>query len=338
MNNNKRSNILINYYKDKLSIIIKFVVFMTIFFLVYSLYHLPLGVFLYAALIVVTLAFLFSLYDFNIYYNKHKILNSMINEVEYSLDKLPKSRSLISRDYEYIIEALYKHKTNLKTTLDSKYENTVNYYTMWAHQVKTPISAFSMIVQSLDSSLEKNMMKQELFKINEYVDMVLYYVRLENLSNDLKLQEYHLKDIIKAVVKKYSSTFVYKKIALKLEEIDCRVITDEKWITFVIEQILSNSLKYTNRGSITICMDKKNENTLVIEDTGIGIVEEDIPQIFEKGFTGYNGRRNKKSTGIGLYLCNEIVTRLSHKLYVTSKVGEGTKVYIDFSTNNIKVK
>ena len=338
MKDNRKINILINYYKDKVSIIIKFIVFMSVFFLVYSLYKLPLGVFLYAALIVITLGFLFSLYDFNIYYNKHKILSSVLNEVEYSLDKLPKSNSLISKDYENIIEALYKHKTNLKTNLDSKYQNTVNYYTMWAHQIKTPISAFSMIVQSMDLSVEKNMMKQELFKINEYVDMVLYYVRLDNLSYDLKLEEYYLKDILKVAVKKYSSTFVYKKIALDLEEIDCKVITDEKWITFVIEQILSNSLKYTNKGTISIYMDKDKENTLVIKDTGIGIVEEDVPQIFEKGFTGYNGRRDKKSTGIGLYLCNEITSRLSHKLYVTSKVGEGTKVFIDFSTNNIKIK
>ncbi|ATD54326.1 sensor histidine kinase [Clostridium chauvoei] len=338
MKDKKIINILISYYKDKLSIIIKFLVFMGIFFLVYSLYHLPLGVFLYAALIVSTLAFLFSLYDFNIYYNKHKVLISVLNEVEYSLDKLPKSNSLINKDYENIIEALYNNKTNLKTDLDSKYENTVNYYTMWAHQIKTPISAFSMIVQSMDSSVEKNMMKQELFKINEYVDMVLYYVRLENLSYDLKLQEYSLKEIIKGAIKKYSATFVYKKIALDLEDITCNIITDEKWITFVIEQILSNSLKYTNKGTISIYMDKESKNTLVIEDTGIGIVEEDVSQIFEKGFTGYNGRRDKKSTGIGLYLCNEIATRLSHKLYVTSKVGVGTKVYIDFSTNNIKIE
>lgn len=338
MKDNRKLNILISYVKDKLSTIIKFIIFMGIFFLVYTLYHLPLGVFFYAALIVVALGFLFSLYDFSIYYNKHKILSSVLRAVEYSLDKLPKSDSLINKDYESIIETLYSHKAKLKTDLDFKYENTVNYYTMWAHQIKTPISAFSMIVQSMDSSSEKNMMKQELFKINEYVDMVLYYVRLENLSYDLKLQEYYLKDIIKDAVKKYSATFIYKKIALDLGEIDCNVLTDEKWITFVIEQILSNSLKYINRGTISIYMDKDREKTLVIEDTGIGIVEEDIPQIFGKGFTGYNGRRDKKSTGIGLYLCNEITTKLSHKLYVTSKVGVGTKVYIDFSINNIKIK
>lgn len=338
MKDKRKFNILLSYFKDKLSSMIKFTIFMGIFFLVYTLYNLPLGVFLYAALIVVTLGFLFSLYDFNIYYNKHKILSSVLSSVEYNLDKLPKSNSLINKDYESIIETLYSHKTKLKTGLDFKHENTVNYYTMWAHQIKTPISAFSMIVQSMDSSLEKNMLKQELFKINEYVDMVLYYVRLENLSYDLKLQKYYLKDIIKGAVKKYSATFIYKKIALDLEDIDCNVLTDEKWITFVIEQILSNSLKYTNKGTISIYMDKECEKTLVIEDTGIGIVEEDIPQIFEKGFTGYNGRRDKKSTGIGLYLCNEIVTRLSHKLYVTSKVGVGTKVYIDFSINNIKIK
>ncbi|WP_195467630.1 ATP-binding protein [Clostridium sp. D43t1_170807_H7] len=336
--NDKKIDILISYYKDKLGIIMKFIVFIGIFFIVYSLYHLPLGVFLYASLLVVTLGFLFSLYDFNNYYNKHKILVSVLNEVEFSMDKLSKSNSLIYKDYENIIKALYKNKTNLKTDLDFKYENIVNYYTMWVHQIKTPISAFFMIVQSMDASPEKAMMKQELFKINEYVDMVLYYIRLDTLNYDLKLQEYELKDIIQSAIKKYSATFIYKKIALKLEEINCKIITDKKWTTFIIEQIVSNSLKYTTQGSISIYLDKDSDNTLVIEDTGIGIEKEDIPQIFEKGFTGYNGRSDKKSTGIGLYLCKEIATRLSHKLYATSKVGVGTKVYIDFSINNIKIK
>ena len=336
--NDKKIDILISYYKDKLGIIMKFIVFIGIFFIVYSLYHLPLGVFLYASLLVVTLGFLFSLYDFNNYYNKHKILVSVLNEVEFSMDKLSKSNSLIYKDYENIIKALYKNKTNLKTDLDFKYENIVNYYTMWVHQIKTPISAFSMIVQSMDASPENTMMKQELFKINEYVDMVLYYIRLDTLNYDLKLQEYELKDIIQSAIKKYSATFIYKKIALKLEEINCKIITDKKWTTFIIEQIVSNSLKYTTQGSISIYLDKDRDNTLVIEDTGIGIEKEDIPQIFEKGFTGYNGRSDKKSTGIGLYLCKEIATRLSHKLYSTSKVGVGTKVYIDFSINNIKIK
>lgn len=336
--NDKKIDILISYYKDKLGIIMKFIVFIGIFFIVYSLYHLPLGVFLYASLLVVTLGFLFSLYDFNNYYNKHKVLVSVLNEVEFSMDKLSKSNSLIYKDYENIIKALYKNKTNLKTDLDFKYENIVNYYTMWVHQIKTPISAFSMIVQSMDASPENTMMKQELFKINEYVDMVLYYIRLDTLNYDLKLQEYELKDIIQSAIKKYSAIFIYKKIALKLEEINCKIITDKKWTTFIIEQILSNSLKYTTQGSISIYLDKDSDNTLVIEDTGIGIEKEDIPQIFEKGFTGYNGRSDKKSTGIGLYLCKEIATRLSHKLYATSKVGVGTKVYINFSINNIKIK
>ena len=336
--NNKNFNIIISYYKEKIGICIKFMIFMFIFYLVYSLYHLPLGPFLYASLIVITLAFLFSLYDFNQYYRKHMRLNSILKQIEYKLDKFPKSNSLIVKDYEEIIETLYDYKTILVFDLDNKYDDMINYYTMWAHQIKTPISAFSMIVQSMDSSLEKTMMKQELFKINEYVDMVLYYVRLESLSSDLKLQGYDLNSIIKNVIKKYSATFVYKKIALNLESFNCKILTDEKWITFVIEQVLSNALKYTNSGSISIYMDKNSEKTLVIEDTGIGIVKEDIPQVFEKGFTGYNGRREKKSTGIGLYLCKEIITKLSHKLYITSEVGVGTKVYIDFSVNNIKFK
>ena len=119
-----------------------------------------------------------------------------------------------------------------------------------------------------------------------------------------------------------------QKIKLNLEEMDYQVITDEKWLLFAIEQILSNALKYTKEGSISIYMSKERKDTLVIEDTGIGISPEDLPRVVEKGFTGYNGRDHKKSTGLGLYLSKEILGKLNHQLKLESKVGVGTKVYI----------
>lgn len=326
------------YCREKIKIIIKFFIFIMIFFLVYSLYHLPLEPVLYAALLVTMVAFLFSLYDFNLYYNKHMMLKDIQSSVKSKFDKLPEPKSLIERDYQDIIEAAYNENSKLQYNADKKLSEMVDYYTMWAHQIKTPIAAFSMVVQSMEVSTEKRLMEQELFKIEQYVEMVLHYIRLENLSSDLKLEQYSLESIVRQTVKKYAATFIYNKISLDLQGFQCKVITDEKWITFVMEQIISNALKYTKSGSISIYMDEKLEKTLVIEDTGIGIADEDIPRVFERGFTGYNGRMDKKSSGIGLYLCKEIINKLSHKISITSKVGKGTTVSIDFSTNKINIE
>ncbi|PKM71531.1 MAG: hypothetical protein CVU92_08175, partial [Firmicutes bacterium HGW-Firmicutes-17] len=172
---------------------------------------------------------------------------------------------------------------------------------------------------------------QELFKIEQYVEMVLQYLRLESMSSDLILVEYDLADIVRQAVKKYGIIFINKKISLELAELNCRVLTDEKWLVFVLEQIISNALKYTNQGKISIYLDDWSEKTLIIEDTGVGIRDEDIARIFDRGFTGYNGRMDKKSTGIGLYLCQQVLNKLSHSITVTSQVGKGTRVSIDLA-------
>jgi signal transduction histidine kinase len=121
-----------------------------------------------------------------------------------------------------------------------------------------------------------------------------------------------------------------------LEEVNCRVLTDEKWLVFVLEQLISNALKYTNQGKICIYLDQQSEKTLIIEDTGVGIRDEDITRIFDRGFTGYNGRMDKKSTGIGLYLCQQVLNKLSHSIIVSSQVGQGTRVSIDLSTKRFE--
>lgn len=168
--------------------------------------------------------------------------------------------------------------------------------------------------------------------------MVLQYLRLDSSSTDFVLKKYRLEDIVKQAVRKYAKIFIRKKISLNLQELDCEVLTDEKWLVFVVEQLLSNALKYTNKGSISIYMEPQGGKTLVIEDTGIGIAAEDLPRVFEKGFTGYNGRADKKSTGIGLYLCKRILCKLSHTITIESTVGKGTSVKINLDTVNLSVE
>lgn len=262
----------------------------------------------------------------------------MDNNIEFELKKLYNTQGLIEKDYEDIISHIYEHNLEVLSKVDNNYSDMVDYYTMWVHQIKTPIAALSMMIQSMDSGEEKWIMEQEVFKIQQYVDMVLHYIRLDSLSSDLKLQEYSLSTLVKGVVKKYAVNFIRGKITLNMEEFDNVVITDDKWISFVLEQVISNALKYTNGGCIYIYMDKDREDTLIIEDTGIGISKEDINRVFDKGFTGYNGRMDKKATGIGLYLCREILNKLSHNIYISSSVGEGTKVAIDFSTAKFEIE
>ena len=165
------------------------------------------------------------------------------------------------------------------------------------------------------------------------MEMVLSYLKMEDMGKDLVLQNYPLESIVKQAVKKFSREFLYRKIHLEMEPFHMDVLTDEKWVLFVLEQILSNALKYTpEEGSIKIYSAGQNgKKTLIIEDTGIGIRKEDLPRVCEKGFTGYNGREDKKSTGIGLYLCNNIIKKLNHKLTIESEPGTGTKVLIDFA-------
>ena len=204
----------------------------------------------------------------------------------------------------------------------------MDYYTTWCHQIKTPIAAMSLLLQNEDTP-QNRQLKSELFRIEQYVDMVLCYFRLDSPTSDFILKPYDLDDILKQTIRKYAGQFIQKKIRLHYEPVHMQVLTDEKWLSFAIEQILSNAIKYTPSGSVTITVDHLQH--LSISDTGIGIAAEDLPRIFEKSFTGYNGRTDKKSTGLGLYLCRNILNKLSHSISVTSKVGEGTTFTIDLS-------
>lgn len=148
----------------------------------------------------------------------------------------------------------------------------------------------------------------------------------------LVFARYDLDALIRQAVRKYAPLFIRRKIILSYEPVHCEVLTDEKWLVFVLEQILSNALKYTKSGSIHIYLSPDAPKTLVIEDTGIGIAPEDLPRIFEKGYTGCNGRADKRSTGIGLYLCRQIMEKLSHTIRIESEMGVGTKVYLGLDT------
>lgn len=243
-------------------------------------------------------------------------------------------KRLSEQDYQNIIKNLKEQNSELKSQERIFKQEMSDYYSMWVHQIKTPIAAMHVLQQTLEEEYPEEKyikeIKLELFKIEQYVEMVLTYLRMGEMSGDLKFEKYSLDVIVRQVIRKYSQMFILRKIHLQYAKTSQYIVTDEKWLQFVLEQVLSNALKYTKDGGMIFIYteEKENKKCLVIEDSGIGIQAEDLPRVFEKGFTGYNGRADKKSTGIGLYMCKKIMERLNHQIWIESEVDKGTKVYL----------
>lgn len=230
------------------------------------------------------------------------------------------------------IRTLEKDKKELKIQHQEKQSDLLDYYTLWVHQIKTPIAASKLLVQDLQEQMLKNQLEQELFKIDSYTNLVLQYLRLESFHDDLVVEKENIGDLIKEVVKKYALFFIQQGLSLNLHDLNHTVITDKKWFLVILEQVLSNSLKYTKQGSIEIFF---QEDTLYMKDTGLGIQNSDLLRVFERGFSGYNGRLTHQSSGLGLYLSKKIADKLGHELHLHSVVGEGTTVMITFKEKKL---
>lgn len=232
----------------------------------------------------------------------------------------------------HMLSLIFHEKETERRRWEEKTAECRDYYVMWTHQIKTPISAMRLLLENGEfQGRNAFLMKEELFKTEQYAEMALTFQRLESMASDMVLQEYDLQGLLKKAVKKYAVLFINRGLSLELQEMALRVVTDEKWLGFCIEQLLSNSIKYTEKGRIVIWAEADQSKplkkaALYIEDTGIGICPEDLPRIFERGFTGYNGRLDKKSTGIGLYLCRKIFAHLGVSVSVESQEGKGTRV------------
>lgn len=266
------------------------------------------------------------------------------------VEKLPADTGLIAQDYQRMIREIYRQKAEMESGERISKQEMSDYYVMWVHQIKNPIAALKVLIQTCEEEEGKSAtedeargrrteylkeMKQELFRIEQYADMVLTYLRMEDMASDLSFEKYSLDKIVRQAVRKNSQMFILRKIGLDYQPLNHMVLTDEKWMVFVVEQILTNALKYTKEGTVSIYMEGKN---LVIADTGIGIWPEDLPRVFERGFTGYNGRADKKSTGIGLYLCKKIMDRLRQEIWIKSEVGVGTKVYLCMERDEVDTR
>lgn len=248
--------------------------------------------------------------------------------------EFPAVSEVYEEEYQRIIQLLADDRMQTVLELNAGYNDMVDYYSTWAHQIKTPIASMQLKLQNEDSEFSRQI-RQDLNEIERYVDMVMTYLRLDSKSSDLLIRELEIDSVIRPVIRGFSSDFIAKGLKLDYKPVKIKAVTDEKWLGFVIEQLISNAIKYTAEGAVSV---RSDNDSLYIEDTGIGIAPEDLPRIFEKGYTGFNGRNGKKASGIGLYLCKRICDRLGHGISVSSVPGESTCVRIDFKTFPLEIE
>ena len=232
-------------------------------------------------------------------------------------------------------ERLLNENKNLKSEMLNQKDDLNAYFLMWLHQIKTPMTVSKLLLEKPDETTNTKL-KMQLMYIEQYINMAMNYLKMIDHSTDMDITEVNLDDIIKNLLKKYSLLFIHNHISLEYQSNVTHVISDSQWLTILIEQILSNALKYTENGKIAIQY-LEDKHALEIRDTGIGIRSEDIPKIFDRGYSGFNGRMNEKSSGLGLYLARKISERLNIQIEVESKLSKGSIFRLVFPTNLTKM-
>lgn len=322
-----------SYIRQHRFVLISYLLFFVIFTLTFLLYRLPLVAVFYPFLLCFLIGAGFVIYDYSRALKHHKRLRKIEKLSADILAGEPLANGILEADYQSLIQLLLEEQKELKSAANHRYNDMVDYYTVWAHQIKTPIASMRLHLQNEDSSLSRRL-SSDLFRIEQYVEMVLMFLRLDSETTDYVFRKQDLDAIIRPSIRKFSGEFIEQKITLIYEPIHFDVVTDEKWLSFVIEQVLSNALKYTKQGHIAIRLEESD--CLCIEDTGIGILPEDLSRIFEKGYTGYNGRENRRASGIGLYLCKRICENLGISISAESVPDKGTTIRIDLKQKNIE--
>lgn len=232
-------------------------------------------------------------------------------------------------------ERLLNENKNLKSEMLNQKDDLNAYFLMWLHQIKTPMTVSKLLLEKPDETTNTKL-KMQLMYIEQYINMAMNYLKMIDYSTDMDITEVNLDDIIKNLLKKYSLLFIHNHISLEYQSNLTYVVSDSQWLTILIEQILSNALKYTENGKIAIQY-LEDKHALEIRDTGIGIRSEDIPKIFDRGYSGFNGRMNEKSSGLGLYLARKISERLNIQIEVESKLSKGSVFRLVFPTNLTKM-
>lgn len=312
-----------------------FLAFCGIFSLSFALYGLPMGAVLYPAALCAAAGMVILTVRWLRLRRRHLFLTQLTLAAGDPLPQLPPAAGPLEADYQSLVQALSRQNRDLRTESAARTQDLVDYYTTWAHQIKTPIAAMRLTLEGEDTPSARQL-RSQLFRVEQYVDMAMTFLRLGEGVSDYVLRECSLDGIVRGAVKKFSGEFILRRLRLDYQPLPGTVLTDEKWLSFVLEQVLSNALKYTPAGSVTIAL--AGEGILCIRDTGMGIAPEDLPRIFDKGYTGLRGRSDKRASGLGLWLCREICARLGHRIWAESAPDQGTAVFLDLRRPALQVE
>lgn len=323
------------YLKSRLAVILFFLTLLSVLCVVYGLYGLPWGPAFYTCILIACLGVLALSLGFYKFQRKRKGLEFLKKQVPY-FEGFPQPGDPVEQAYQDLAKLLQSYANTREGELRERENTALAYYTRWSHQIKTPLAAAQLLLQ--EESLDREVLGRELMKVEQYVEMVLHYQRLEGDGKDLVLREYSLEKIVNQALKKVAPLFIYKRIQLRLGNLKKAVLTDEKWLVFIFEQLLTNAVKYTRQGTVSVYLQEGTECTVVVEDSGIGILAEDLPRVFEWGYTGGNGRLDKRSTGIGLALCRQAANMLGHSIRIESTKGVGTRVYLCLTHEQIEIE
>ncbi len=305
-----------------------------VFAWVLTLYQLPAEAAGYGGLLCLIILLTAGLMDFFRWRRKVLFLESLRGQAALLISLVPEPGDLGEAAYRELLLELDEDRRTAVSALDARTRESVDYYTMWVHQIKTPISAMRLILQE-DESERGRALGAELFRVERYVELVLSYLRLGGTSTDYVIRQVDVDNVLRQAARKYAPLFIRGKVSLELNETGLRALSDEKWLQLVVEQVLSNAVKYAPCGHVKVWSEGEQ---LFIQDDGVGIAAEDLPRIFERGFTGYNGRMDKRATGIGLYLSQEICRKLGHTITVESELGKGTRVTVGLARPYLEVE
>ena len=327
-----------DYIKDKIVYILMYIVLLiTILFLLY-MFKVPLTLIISVTIVMTIFIIGIILYD---YFIKMRFYNNFIDNLD-QLDKKYLITAIINKprfiEGQILYDSLYEIDKSMYEEIET-YKNSINdfkeYIEMWIHEVKLPIASSTLMLHNKKPDSNKKI-KEQINRIENYVEQVLYFVRSENLEKDYLIRTYNLEEIVNKVIRKNKESLLLKSIAIEIDNIDKIILSDGKWLEFIINQIVSNSIKYSKKSNSKIKFNSKTMDDFIIlqiEDNGIGINEKDINKVFNKSFTGENGRNISSSTGMGLYLVNKLCTKLGHKITIESEVDKFTKVSIYFKDN-----
>lgn len=327
------------YLKDKRYFIMFYLILMTFITLVIYL-DVPIQVSYENIIYINSISFIFFLIYLITGFLYHKRYYHLIQDIIDNRERdiiyhLPEPYTYQQRVFNSLLKKVYKKQIEVIERQNIEKRENKEYVSTWVHEIKTPLAVSRLIIENSQEKELKEVLEnltEELDRIEGQVEQALYYSKLDVFEKDYFIRQLSLDKVIRGVIKKHTRSFISKKIELDLKEKNIKVNTDKKWLGFIIDQVLVNSLKYTgNNGKVSIWTDKGSIfKRLHIKDNGIGIKPEDLPRVFDKGFTGYIGRREEKSTGIGLYLAKKLAKRLGHDITIESEYGEYTKVTIIF--------